>query len=372
MSDLLHFPAVLALELAPGTRTAQLTFERDAAAAFASKIAADLHRLLPGAEAATLAVAGALYDPAQLLRPGWPIYAALGELAERRPQSEDAHIIAFGASDGRMPVEALAPEAALASGSLLLIPWLLLGPSALIQELGARMEQDFFARGEAGGHTADFAMRVLPLQLEHARYLTRHDLCALTSVQLEQAGFGALWELLETALLAPDDTHEALSARGRHWRCANQAIHTGSPAYDDWLAQLGHTLAPAARTHAYAGGLFELRQYAAALAAHGLRWFIDGIAVTAEHAITRVGEPRSDLDPVELFAHEAPGLGIVVITAAQPTAYGAHVIAHGFPFSSNGLISLLDALRTEFSTKAPLHHLGRIALDAGATALATN
>lgn len=372
MTDLLHCSAVLALELAPGTRATRFTLERDDAATLAGEIAADLRRLLPGAEVATLTVAGALYDPAQLLRPGWPAYAALAELAERRPQREGSHIIAFGASDGRMPAATLTPETALAGGSLLLMPWLLLGPTVAMQELGARMEQEFLARGEAGAPTADFIMRTLSLRLEHARYLTRHDLCALTSVQLEQAGFGALWELLETALLAPDDTCEALSARGRRWRYAGHAMHTGSPGYEDWLAQFGHAITPAERAHAYAGWLFELRQYAALFAAHSLSWLVDGAAVTAGYVLERMAEPQPGSGATELFAHEAPGLGIIAVTAAQRTPHGVHVVAHGFPFAAGGLVPLLDALRAEFGVDAPLHRLGRIALDADAAVLTAN
>lgn len=372
MTDMLHCPAVLALELAPGTRATQLMLDRDAAAALAGEIAADLHRLLPGAEIATLAVAGALYDSAQLLRPGWPVYAALGELAARRPSHEGAQIVAFGANEGRMPIMALTPEVPLTSGSLLLVPWLLLGASDAMQALGARMEQEFLIHGEIGIHTADFVMRRLSLRLEHARYLTRHDLCALTRVQLEQAGFGALWELLEVALLAPGETHEVLSARGRRWHYAGQAMHSGSPGYKDWFVQVGYALAPTERAHAYAGWLFELRQYAAGFAAHGLPWRIDGAADTAGYSLERVAEPRPNSGTIALFAHEAPGLGIVVVTAAQRTPHGTHIIAHGFPFATEGLAPLLDTLRAELDADAPLHRLGRIALDADATALTTN
>ena len=42
------------------------------------------------------------------------------------------------------------------------------------------------------------------LRIEHARHLTVHDLAAMMALQYEHAGAGALWPILEAALLAPD------------------------------------------------------------------------------------------------------------------------------------------------------------------------
>ena len=87
MTETLHSPGVLALELSQGGAPARLSLSRDEAAELAAHIAADLARLLPagpagpGAEAADLIVLGALYDHAQLLRPGWPLYAELAQLS---------------------------------------------------------------------------------------------------------------------------------------------------------------------------------------------------------------------------------------------------------------------------------------------------
>src|SRR5690606_7277460 len=58
-------------------------------------------------------------------------------------------------------------------------------------------------RGMAGADTALLAQEAFGLQVEHARYLTVHDLCALTAMQYEHAGLAPLWPVLETALLSP-------------------------------------------------------------------------------------------------------------------------------------------------------------------------
>jgi hypothetical protein len=55
----------------------------------------------------------------------------------------------------------------------------------------------------AAADTALAAQDAFGLQVEHARYLTVHDLAAMTSIQYEHAGLAPLWPLLETALLRP-------------------------------------------------------------------------------------------------------------------------------------------------------------------------
>src|SRR3546814_20030160 len=59
-------------------------------------------------------------------------------------------------------------------------------------------------RGMAGADTALLAQEAFGLQVEHARYLTLHDMCALMATQYDHAGLAPLWPVLETALLSPD------------------------------------------------------------------------------------------------------------------------------------------------------------------------
>jgi hypothetical protein len=56
----------------------------------------------------------------------------------------------------------------------------------------------------AGAATALAAQEAFGLQVEHARYLTVHDLAAMIAMQYDHAGLAPLWPLLETALLQPD------------------------------------------------------------------------------------------------------------------------------------------------------------------------
>ena len=56
----------------------------------------------------------------------------------------------------------------------------------------------------AGAATALLAQDAFGMRVEHARYLTLHDLAAMMALQYEHAGLAPLWPVLEAALLAPE------------------------------------------------------------------------------------------------------------------------------------------------------------------------
>ncbi|WP_414076120.1 hypothetical protein, partial [Staphylococcus aureus] len=85
-SQPIALPAVLVLELSHGATPARLTLSRDEAAELAALVAADLHALVPQVDNARLALAGSLFDTVELLRPGFPVWATLDELARRVPR----------------------------------------------------------------------------------------------------------------------------------------------------------------------------------------------------------------------------------------------------------------------------------------------
>jgi hypothetical protein len=59
--------------------------------------------------------------------------------------------------------------------------------------------------GMANADTALAAQQAFGVPIEHARYLTVHDLAALMAMQYEHAGLGVAWPLIETALMAPTE-----------------------------------------------------------------------------------------------------------------------------------------------------------------------
>ena len=71
-------------------------------------------------------------------------------------------------------------------------------------QIGAQMERDFEEKGLAAASTALLLNQALSIRVEHARYLTHHDLCAMTALQYAHAGLEAIWQILECALLSPE------------------------------------------------------------------------------------------------------------------------------------------------------------------------
>ncbi|MEO8810384.1 MAG: hypothetical protein ABI386_09080 [Rhodanobacter sp.] len=362
--ELLALPVLLALEPVAGEPPARLTFARDEAAALVQLIAVDLLALVPQVENARLALAGALFDPVELLRPGFPVWAALDELARRVPRGTLEHVVAFGSHDGRMPAPSLEPSPSYAGGPMRLLPLSLLAPAALADELSDQLEVQLVGRGEVGTATADWLMRTLGIRLEHARYLSRDDLLAMTCVQYEHVNLAPLWALLETALLTPQREEQAVSARGLSLRYADGAVHVQSPA--QWLArQHGEA---ATRVHDFAGIIFELRQYAALLDAHQipLQLQASGLAseATDRFLLEDVASPEPALGAVRLYAHEAAALGVVALTATQAAGHRhVRVLAQGYPLRPDALEPLRQRLAERFDVDGARHAQGPIVLD---------
>ena len=195
----------LALELTPDTHAWHATVDAADATTLAGHIAHDLAALVPGVIQLDLGVLAAHFDPVELLRPGWPLHIALTELMTRAPLANGARVFAFGTHNGQLPATELTPDVAYAHGPLRLIPFLLHGNAEVIAPVAEALEEILVDRGMAGAATALFAQQVFDARIEHARYLTTHDLCALMALQYEHAGLAPLWPLLECALLAPDE-----------------------------------------------------------------------------------------------------------------------------------------------------------------------
>lgn len=281
MSDTpVHVLGALALELAPGSHAARCALPQREAGLLGTAIARDLATFSPQAAALELSLVGAHYDPVELLRPGWPVHREIGQFGARapRPQHEPGgRIIAFGAHDARLP-GTLTPSPDYAGGPLRLVPWRLAGAADSVQQVGDAFERELIERGMAGAETALQAQDAFGLRVEHARYLTMHDLCALMALQYRHAGLGPLWPVLETALLSPQREAWLDAAPEPLLRYVDGEARIALLAADDWRARN----APegddddARLRRGFAQYEARQRQFAAVLMAHG-------IAVTFAH-----------------------------------------------------------------------------------------
>jgi len=268
-----HLLGALALELAPADTLQRTTLPQAEAGALAGHIAADLAAFAPEASRMDLVVAGAHYDAVELLRPGWPLHQRLAQLAERAPRGDTTagRVIAFGTHGEAMP-EGLAPVDDFVGGPLRLVPFVLnTEDEALAAEVGGWLERDLIERGMAGAATALDAQARFGLRVEHARYLTLHDLAAMTALQYEHAGLAPLWPLLEAALLAPAQ-EECLDAPPEplvRYVSGEAHIALFSPAA--WQARYADAADDDAQlARGFAQFQARQRQFAAVLGAHGV------------------------------------------------------------------------------------------------------
>lgn len=202
-SPALHVLGALALEVRGDAPVARTALTQAEAGELAAHMARDLATLVPESARLQLVTVGAHYDPVELLRPGWALHRELDDLSARAPGDTAGRIIAFGAHDNQLP-GALTPSPDYLGGPLRLVPFVLGGNEAgIVALVGDRFERELIERGMAGAATALAAQEAFGMQIEHARYLTAHDLAAMTALQYEHAGLGPLWPLLETALLEP-------------------------------------------------------------------------------------------------------------------------------------------------------------------------
>lgn len=197
------FRGLIALELRDGAPPRHAALTADAAGDLVAMLGRDLAALVPGVRECELALLAAHFDPAEVLRPGWPLHRRASELLQRAPgQAQGARMVGFGAdAAGAVPMP-LHCDPDLHGGGLRVLPFVLHGDAA--RQAGDALEDLLLDRGMAAADTALALQDGLGAQVEHARYLSLHDLAAMIALQYRNTGLDALWPLLETALLEPD------------------------------------------------------------------------------------------------------------------------------------------------------------------------
>jgi len=288
MTDIRSCLCALALELTPGTQAA---LDQPAAGQLAALIARDLAKFEPAAAQLDLAVIAALFDPVELLRPGWPLHRELERLVAQAPGDGSARIIAFAGRDGLLPAN-LQPDPDFAAGALRLLPLVLRGDATIAADVAAQFEERLLDLGMAGADTALLAQQAFGAQIEHARFLTVHDLAAMMAMQYENVGLGALWPLIESALLAPGQEQWLDAPPEPLVRLINGEARIAMFDDEGW-ADSGLAPEQAGHDQARLGLAFDRfqmrqRQIAALLEAHGIATTFDHCPAGRDaHAILR-------------------------------------------------------------------------------------
>ena len=280
---------VMALELAAGRMPQQAAQPAAEASALAEKLGRDLATHAPQVRDLDLVLAAAHFDPAEALRPGWSLHQRLRELHQRAPgRGEGARLIAFGADDtGDIPMPLQADDG-LRGGLLRVVPFLLSGDSHTVEAVGERLERVLLETGMAQADTALLAQTAFGAQIEHARYMTLHDLAAMTAMQYDHGGLGPLWPVIETALMAPAEEYWLDAPPEPLLRYAGGEVHIALFEPAAWRARYASQHASDERLeHAYQHFQARQQQIAAVLEAHG-------VPVTFAHCPS-AADPRTEL-----------------------------------------------------------------------------
>ena len=264
------FRGVIALELRDGAQPARAALDAASAGDVVALLGRDLAALVPQVRDCNLALLAAHFDPAEALRPGWPLHRRALELLQRAPgQAQGPRMVGFGAdADGDVPMP-LQAEAELAGGGLRVLPFVLQGEG--IEAVAAVLEAELLDRGMASAGLALALQDGLGASIEHARLLSLHDLLAMTALQYENAGLAPLWTLLETALLEPDAEVWLDRAPEPLARYGDGEVRIALMDPVAWHARNAPAEADAARLER-GFALFQARQrqFAAVLGAHGI------------------------------------------------------------------------------------------------------
>ena len=273
-----HFPkdhalGLLALELAGGDTPQHAALDTTAAGNLAALVGRDLAKLVPQAPELDFVFAAAHFDPAEVLRPGWAVHRRFADLQQRAPgKDEGPRVLAFGTdANGEVPMPLQAnPE--LTGGGLRVVPFLLSGSdAAVVQSVREALEEVLLANGMAQPDTALLAQNAFGARIEHARYFTVHDLAAMMAMQYDNQSLGALWPLIETALLAPEQEQWLDAAPEPLLRYAGGEVRMALFDPQSWCEHYQHERADCERlSRVYEQFLIRQRQMAAVLEAHGL------------------------------------------------------------------------------------------------------
>lgn len=314
-------------------------------------LSADLAVLLPGLNRCSLVAAGALFDQTQILRPAYPVFAALNSALQHgglNPGAEHrSRLLSIGVDDGRMPLPELQPEEDIPLGILQVLPMVLTGPAAEIEALGQEMEHCFLERGQLSAHSAKWLESAFGIRINHARFMTLTDLRAMFRLQLEHFGFLPLWELIDAALEQSKTTHSAQAGTGPVFSWQDGAVHVEYQSFDFWAQQgSGKALDPyrGKLAGAYADWTRQLRQYLSTLRAHGIKVVIHpaghpGHVIAGQYFVQQSAQSSQDSD-ASVTEHSFADLGTVCISHSHDG-----ILEHYYPLLPQGINDIHAAIR---------------------------
>jgi hypothetical protein len=286
-------------------------------------IATDLHEVLPATGKCTLSMAGTLFDQAQVLQPGLPVFGALESLWQTNASGEQPRM-AFGVEDQQMPHPELQPDADILPGPLQLLPMLLSCPGDDDVVGSMDLDRQFTEHGQLSRASVNSLEKHFNIAIRHTRFMSVAHLGKLLRRQLEHYGFLPLWELLDAAMNPPDGPLEVHTAQGARFRWQDGVVHGFFETFDWWAKRGAGVSATASGQRlqaAYAEWVRGYRRYQTVLASHGVELVqhlpgledavLEGSFLLEESAATPAP------DAVSVTEHSAGEMGVVAVTVVN-------------------------------------------------------
>jgi hypothetical protein len=266
------FHGVIAIELTQHPAPISL-FERSLSPSLAEALRAEIRRHLGDLDAIGVCWMAGIYDSAQLLRPGFPLFNALTDIYRagvKDPIGTPA-LVTLNSLHGKAPTASLEPDRSLLGGQMVFVPFVLVAHNVVIKTVSEQLE---VCLGEQGLVDARFALKLasaIGVNVEHARLMTVNDLAAMTTLQLDHAGFQAFGQILEAALFFSSSRQTcATSSTGIRLTFAAQNLHIEAVDLRQFTGNASPIVTQVNLLEQFIEQQIELRQILALANAHAL------------------------------------------------------------------------------------------------------
>ncbi|RFF29079.1 hypothetical protein [Wenzhouxiangella sediminis] len=313
MNESVHHIRLLAgLEIQPG-ESPRRTLDRHRAEQLAGHLATDLQRVVPSVDSCMLVLGASLFEPFELMRPGFPAWCALEDLAQStlRERGFEPRILAIGSHRSQMPHEQLQPPAESPQGQFIALPMTLLCPAEQADSLKEQLEEALFERGSIDPPARALLAEAAGVDTVHGQLLTLADLVALQHVQLDSAGLGGFWPVVEQTLVEGDRDHQhelpaGLTAR---WDARTRRIELPFTSLDQFDGEPDD----------YALWLRAFRTLTTLLDSHGIAWQAHpaGPVVFDEDYSAMIESTGATGHPDGITVHHHPDIGLVAWTVVE-------------------------------------------------------
>ena len=318
--------------------------DREQTAQLAGALAEDLARAVPGVDQTVLVASGSLLEPAEMLRPGLPVWSAMADLAAPvvREQGTSSQILSVGAHQGRLPDRRLTAPQQPPQGRFIGIALMLAAAEETGPELAQRLEAELFDQGSIAPPARALLEQFSGAESVHGQLLTVNDLLALQHVQMDTAGLSGFWPVIEQVLLAPDDDAEfplPADLRAR-WIADKQRLAIDFVIFDRFDQTPAH----------YPLWQRAFRTLTGLADAHGLKWKIEhdsDLTLDADQQVlTQNAGPTDSANG--LTEQIDPAVGLIAWTIAENGQ-----LHHVYPLSQTAVAQTGRRLAAEHSLRKP-------------------